>query len=40
MIDPFPKTKAYRDRCFARPAWERTLSMYAERLGVSVDDIR
>jgi glutathione S-transferase len=40
LLDPFPKTQAYRDRCFARPAWERTLAMYAERLGVSVDQIR
>ena len=40
LLDPFPRTKAYRDRCFARPAWERTLKMYAERFGISVDDIR
>jgi glutathione S-transferase len=40
LLDPFPKTKAYRDRCFARPAWERTLNMYAARFGVSVDKIR
>jgi glutathione S-transferase len=40
LLDPFPKTKAYRDRCFARPAWERTLKMYADRFGVSVDHIR
>ncbi len=40
LLDPFPKTKAYRDRCFARPAWERTLEMYATRLGVGVDQIR
>jgi glutathione S-transferase len=40
LLDPFPKTKSYYDRCFARPAWERTLKLYAERLGVSVDDIR
>ncbi|MEO5769568.1 MAG: glutathione S-transferase family protein [Polyangia bacterium] len=40
LLDPFPKTKAYRDRCFARPAWERTLKMYAERFGVTVDEIR
>ena len=40
LLDPFPKTKAYRDRCFARPAWERTLTMYAERFGVSVEQIR
>jgi glutathione S-transferase len=40
LLDPFPKTKAYRDRCFARSAWERTLNMYAARFGVSVDQIR
>jgi glutathione S-transferase len=40
LLDPFPQTKAYRDRCFARPAWERTLGMYAERFGVSVEQIR
>jgi cobalt-zinc-cadmium resistance protein CzcA len=40
ILDPFPKAKAYRDRCFGRPAWERTLKMYAERFGVGVDDIR
>jgi glutathione S-transferase len=40
LLDPFPAIKAYRDRCFARPAWERTLTMYAERFGVSVDTIR
>jgi glutathione S-transferase len=40
LLDPFPKTKAYRDRCFARPAWERALTMYAQRFGVSVDQIR
>lgn len=40
LLEPFPLTKAYRDRCFARPAWERTLEMYAARFGVSVDQIR
>lgn len=40
LLDPFAKTKAYRDRCFARPAWERTLNLYAERFGVSVEQIR
>src|SRR5688500_15527962 len=39
LLDPFPKTKAYRDRCFARPAWNRTLQMYADRFGVTVDEI-
>jgi glutathione S-transferase len=32
--------KAYYERCHGRPAWQRTLALYAERLGVSVDDIR
>jgi glutathione S-transferase len=40
LLAPFPKTKAYYERCTARPAWQRTLGMYAERLGVNVDDIR
>lgn len=32
--------KAYYERCFSRPAWQRTLGLYAERLGVPVDAIR
>ncbi|HET9956935.1 MAG TPA: glutathione binding-like protein, partial [Polyangiaceae bacterium] len=40
LLEPFPRTKAYYDRCFARPAWQRTLNLYAERLGVSADSIR
>jgi glutathione S-transferase len=40
QMNPFPNLRAYYDRCFARPAWQRTLAMYAERLGVRVDDIR
>jgi glutathione S-transferase len=40
LMDPFPRTKAYHERCTARPAWQRTLGLYAERLGVSADDIR
>jgi glutathione S-transferase len=40
LMEPFPRMKAYYERCFARPAWQRTLRLYAERLGVSVDDIR
>ena len=40
LMDPFPGVKAYCERCLARPAWQRTLGLYAERLGVSVDDIR
>ena len=40
LMEPFPKVKAYYERCHARPAWHRTLGLYAERLGVRVDDIR
>ena len=40
LIDPFPKLKAYYQRCFARPAWQRTLTLYAQRLGTTADEIR
>jgi glutathione S-transferase len=40
LMKPFPRLEAYYERCQARPAWQRTLQLYAERLGVSVDDIR
>jgi glutathione S-transferase len=40
LMDPFPKLKAFYERCQARPAWQRTLALYAERVGVNVDDIR
>ena len=40
LMEPFPRLKAYYERCHARPAWQRTLALSAERLGVSVDDIR
>jgi glutathione S-transferase len=40
MLKPYPRLKAYYERCHARPAWHRTLALYAERLGVSVDAIR
>ena len=40
LLEPFPRLKAYYARCFARPAWQRALALYAERLGVSVEDIR
>jgi glutathione S-transferase len=40
LLDPFPRIRAYYERCFARPAWQRTLALSAERLGVTVDSIR
>ncbi|QRK08813.1 glutathione S-transferase family protein [Archangium violaceum] len=40
LLDRYPRVKAYYDRALARPAWERTLAAYAERLGVAVEDIR
>ena len=40
LMEPFPRLEAYYARCFARPAWQRTLRLYAERLGVGVDAIR
>ena len=40
LLDPYPRLKTYYQRTQARPAWERTLNTYAERLGVAVADIR
>jgi len=40
LMEPFPRLTAYFERCHARPAWDRTLALYAERLGVSLDSIR
>lgn len=40
LMEPYPRMKAYYARALARPAWQRTLALYAERVGVSVDDIR
>jgi glutathione S-transferase len=40
LMDAYPRMKAYYTRCLARPAWQRTLELYAERLGVTVDQIR
>lgn len=40
LMHPYPTIKGYYERCFARPAWQRTLELSAERLGVSVDFIR
>lgn len=40
LMEPYPRLKAYYERTQARPAWQRTLGLYAERVGVSVDEIR
>jgi glutathione S-transferase len=40
LIAPYPRLKEFYARALARPAWERTLGLYAERLGVPVADIR
>jgi glutathione S-transferase len=40
LMEPFLQLKTYYQRCHARPAWQRTLALCAERLGMSVDDIR
>ena len=40
LMEPYPRLKAYFARAEARPAWQRTLGLYAERLGVTVADIR
>lgn len=40
LMAPFPRLRSYYERCHARPAWERTLSLAAERLHRSVDSLR
>jgi glutathione S-transferase len=40
LMDPYPRMKAYYERCFARPSWQRTLALSAERLGMKVEEIR
>jgi glutathione S-transferase len=40
LMAPFPRIKSYYERCHARPAWQRTLSLAAERLHRTVDQLR
>ncbi|MCY0990484.1 glutathione S-transferase family protein [Nannocystis sp. ILAH1] len=40
LLADYPRLRAYFDRTQARTAWQRTLERYAERLGVTVADIR
>lgn len=39
LIVSWPRLKVYCARALARPAWQRTLSLCAERQGVSVAEI-
>ncbi len=32
LIAPYPGVASYRDRCLARPAWERTIEAYSSRV--------
>ncbi len=32
LFAPYPAVAGYRDRCFARPAWKRTIEAYCERV--------
>jgi glutathione S-transferase len=38
-MDSYPRLKAYYARALARPAWQRTLKLYSDRLGVAIADI-
>ena len=40
LMDPFPRIRSYYERCHARPAWQRTLTLAAERLGMTIDELR
>lgn len=40
LIEPYPRLQDYCARALARPAWQRTLQLCAERQGVDVADIR
>ena len=39
LMEPWPRVREYHARALARPAWQRTLLSYADRLGVSVAEI-
>lgn len=40
LLRSYPRIADYYRRTQARPAWQRTLALYAERVGASVDDVR
>ena len=39
LLDAYPEVKAFYARATARPAWQRTLDLYAERLGADREKI-
>jgi glutathione S-transferase len=40
VLDGYPRVRAFRERCEARPAWQRTLDAYEQRLGVAAGSAR
>ncbi len=38
LLEPYPRLRAYYKKALARPAWQRTLNLCAERQGVAVTD--
>ena len=32
LLEPHPNIRGHRDRCRARPAWQRTIDRYCERV--------
>lgn len=40
LLDGHPRLKSYLGRALTRPAWQRTLELYAARFGVAVDSIQ
>ncbi len=32
LLDPHPRVRAYRERCRSRPAWQRAIARYCERV--------
>lgn len=40
LLGDFPRVSAYRERCEARPAWQRTLDAYEQRLGAAAGSAR
>jgi glutathione S-transferase len=40
VLEDFPRVSAYRERCESRPAWQRTLDAYEQRLGAPAGSAR